>query len=104
MTSIKILYMMDIFFQPLAFKIQSAAGPSTEIFLSRLCKNISICTQEPRAGSCLKQRISLEIQIANASYVIGTINDKIIFDEVFYLYYLYFIFSHVELRVLFEET
>ena len=53
-------------FQPLAFEIQGAAGPSTEVFLSKLCKNLSICTEEPRAGSFLKQRISLAIQIANA--------------------------------------
>ena len=68
-------------FQPLAFEIQGAAGPSTEVFLSKLCKNLSICTEEPRAGSFLKQRISLAIQIANAACVLGTINDKITFDE-----------------------
>ena len=71
-------------FQPLAFEIQGAAGPSTEIVLSKLCKNLSICTEEPRAGSFLKQRISLAIQIANAACVLGTINDKIKFDEIFY--------------------
>ena len=64
-------------FQPLALKIQGAAGPSTEIFLSKFCKNLSICIEEPRAGSFLKQRISLAIQIANAACVLGTINDKI---------------------------
>ena len=72
-------------FQPLAFGIQGAAGPSTEILLSKLCKNLSICTEEPRAGSFLKQRSSLAIQIANAACVLGTINDKIAFDEIFYL-------------------
>ena len=72
-------------FQPLAFEIQGAAGPSTEVFLSELCKNLSICTEEPRAGSFLKQRISLAIQIPNAACVLGTINDKITFDEIFYL-------------------
>ena len=41
-------------FQPLAFEFQGAAGPSTEFFLSKLCKNLSICTEEPRAGSFLK--------------------------------------------------
>ena len=71
-------------FQPLAFEIQGAAGPSTR-FLSKLCKNLSICTEEPRAISFLKQRISLAIQIANAACVLGTINDKITFDEIFCL-------------------
>ena len=42
-------------FQPLAFEIQGAAGPSTETFLSKLYKNLSIRTEEPRAGSFLKQ-------------------------------------------------
>ena len=32
-------------FQPLIFEIQGAAGPSTEFFLSKLCKNLSICTE-----------------------------------------------------------
>ena len=36
-------------FQLLAFEIPGAAGPSTEIFLSKLCKNLSISTAEPRA-------------------------------------------------------
>ena len=30
-------------FQPLSFEIQGAAGPGTEIFLSKFCKNLSIC-------------------------------------------------------------
>ena len=72
-------------FQPLAFEIQGAAVPSTEIFLSKLCKNLSMCTEEPRAGSFSKQRLSLAVQIANAAYVRGTINDKITFGEIFYL-------------------
>ena len=29
-------------FQPLAFEIQGAAGPSAEFFLSKLCKNLRI--------------------------------------------------------------
>ena len=66
-------------FQPLAFEIQGAAGPSAEIFLSKLCKNLSISTEEPRTGSLRT------IQIANAACVLGTINDKIFFDEIFYL-------------------
>ena len=70
-------------FQPLAFEIQGAAGSSTQIFLSKFCKNLSICTEESRAGRFLKQRISLAIQIANAACVLGTTNDKITFDEIF---------------------
>ena len=64
------------------------------LFLSKLCKNLSICTEEPRAGSFLKQRISLAIKIANAACVLGTINDKITFDEIFLLVaFVYYIIS-----------
>ena len=34
-------------FQPLAFEIQGAAGPSTVTFFSKLCKTLRICTEEP---------------------------------------------------------
>ena len=81
-------------FQPLAFEIQVAVGPSTEIFLSKLCKNLSICTEEPRAGSFLKQRISPTVQIANAACVLGTINDKNNFRRIFlFVTLVYYIFS-----------
>ena len=81
-------------FQPLAFEIQDAAGPSTELFLSKLCMNLSICTEEPRAGSFLKQRISLAIQIANAACVLGTINDKNNFRRNFlFVTLVYYVFS-----------
>ena len=70
-------------FQPLAFEIQGAVGPSTDVFLSKLSKNLSICTEEPRAASFLKQRISLAIQIANAACVLGALNDKNNFQRNF---------------------
>ena len=42
----------------------------------------------------LKQRISLAIQIANAACVLGTINDKITFDEFFlFVTPVYYFFS-----------
>ena len=37
---------------------------------------------ERRAGSFLKHRISLEIQIAIAACVLGTVNDKTTFEEI----------------------
>ena len=63
-------------FQPLAFEIQGVAGPSTEIFLSKLCRNLSISTEEPRAGGVFKQRISLAIQVAKDACALGTVNDN----------------------------
>ena len=56
-------------FQPPAFKIQGAAGPSSEICLNKFCKNLSICAEEIRACSFFKQRISLAIQIALVYYI-----------------------------------
>ena len=70
-------------FQPLAFEIQGAAGPSTVIFFSKLCKNLSICTEEPWAGSFLNQRISLAIKIANVACVLGTKKHKITSTKFF---------------------
>ena len=57
--------------------------------------NLNSC----RAGSFLKQRISLALislalQIANAACIPGTINDKITFDEICnIIVFVYSIFS-----------
>ena len=86
--------MMDIFFNRYLLKFRARPAPAQKLFLSKFCKNLSICTEEPRAGSFLKQRISLAIQIANAACVLGTINDKITFDEFFlFVTLVYYIFS-----------
>ena len=45
--------------------------------------NYCIMNNEPRAGSFLKQRISLAIQIANSACLLGAVNDKTTFDESF---------------------
>ena len=51
-------------------------------------------TYEHRAGSMLKQRIFLVIQIAKAAGLLGTINDKTNFDDFFVCYILrYFLVS-----------
>ena len=42
-------------FQPLSVEIQKTAGLSTQTFVIKRCKNLSICTEEPRACSFLKQ-------------------------------------------------
>ena len=81
-------------FQPLAFEIHGAAGPSTEIFLSKLCKNLSIRTEESREGSFLNHKISLAIQIVNAACVLGTKNGKNNFRRNFlFVTLVYYIFS-----------
>ena len=59
--------------------------------------NISICTEEPRTGSFLKQRISLAIHVANAACVLETINDKNNFRQNFL--FVLVVYYRVELRV-----
>ncbi len=72
-------------FQPLAFEVQGSMGSSTECFIYKLCKNLSVTNDEPKAGMFLKQRISLAIQAGNAACVLGTVSDKDAFDEIYYL-------------------
>ena len=38
-----------------------------------------------RAGSFLKQRISMPLQIGNAARVLGTVSDRDAFEEIYYM-------------------
>ena len=40
---------------------------------------------DQRAGSFLKQRISMALQIGNAACVLGTMSDRDAFEEIFFL-------------------
>ena len=73
-----------MFFQPIAFEIQGAAGPSTEIFLKEFCNNLCTCS-ETCVVSFISQKVSLATHVADAACVRGTINDKITFEGIFYL-------------------
>ena len=42
-------------FKPVAFEVHGAVGPSTEIFLNKLCKNLCMCTEEPTVGIFLSR-------------------------------------------------
>ena len=53
---------MDIFFN-LAFEVQGAAASNTEICLNNICMNLFTCTEEPRVGIFLKQRISSQYRL-----------------------------------------
>ena len=44
----------------MAFEVQYATGFSSEIFLNKLCKNLSTCTEETRAGSFLSRESPLQ--------------------------------------------
>ena len=40
---------------------------------------------DQRAGSFLKQRISMALQIGNADCVLGTVSDRDAFEEIYYI-------------------
>ena len=58
-------------FQPVALEVQGSLGESCEIFITRLCKMFWRSHDDQRAGSFLKQRISMALQIGNTACVLG---------------------------------
>ena len=71
-------------FQPVALEVQGSLGESSEIF-RRLCKMLCRSRDDQRAGSFLKQRISMAFQIGNAACVLGTVSDRDAFEEIYYI-------------------
>ena len=78
-------------FQPVALEVQGPLGESSEIFITRLCKVLCRSHEDQRAGSFLKQRVAMALQIGNAACVLGTVNDRDAFEEIF--------FAHDEVNV-----
>ena len=72
-------------FQPVALEVQGFSGKSSENFITRLCKMLSRSHDDQRAGSFLKQRISMALQIGNAACVLGTVSDRDAFKENYYI-------------------
>ena len=72
-------------FQLVALEVQGSLGESSEIFITRLCKMLCRSHDDQRAGSFLKQRISITLQIRNASCVLGTVSDRGAFGEIYYI-------------------
>ena len=72
-------------FQPVALEVQGSSGESSEIFITRLCKMLCRSHDDQRAGSFLKQRISMALQIGNAASVLGTVSDRDAFEEIYYI-------------------
>ena len=67
----------------MALEVQGSIGKSNEIFISvkKLCRS----HDDKRAGSFLKQRISMALQIGNAACVLGTVSDRDAFEEIYYI-------------------
>ena len=63
-------------FQPVALEEQGSLGKSSEIFITRLCKMFCRSHDDQRAGSFLKQRISMALQIGDAACVLEEIYYK----------------------------
>ena len=63
-------------FQPMALEVQGSLGESREIFIKRLCKMLCRSHYDQRAGSFLKQRVSMALQIGNAACFLGTVSDR----------------------------
>ena len=70
----------------MALEVQGSLGESSKIFITRLCKMLCRSHDDQRAGSFLKQRFSLALQIGNAASVQGTVSDRDAFEEI----YIYF--------------
>ena len=60
-------------FQPVALELQGSLGESNGNFITRLCKLLCRSHDDQRAGSFLKQRISMALRIGNAACVLGTV-------------------------------
>ena len=63
-------------FKPMALEVQGSFGESSEIFITRLCKMLCRSHDDQRAGSFLKQRISMALQIGKVACVLGTVSDR----------------------------
>ena len=72
-------------FQPVALEVQGSLGESIESFITRLCKMLCRSHDDQRAGSFLKQRISMALQIGNAACVLGTVSDRDAFEGIYYI-------------------
>ena len=69
----------------MALEVQGSLGESSENFITQLCKMICRSHDDQRAGSFLKQRISMALQIGNAACVLGTVSDRDAFEEIYYI-------------------
>ena len=69
----------------MAKEVQGSLGEISEIYITRLCKMRDRSHDDQPAGSSLKQRISMTLQIDNAACVLGIVSDRDAFEELFYI-------------------
>ena len=58
-------------FQQVTLEVQGPLGKNSETFITRLCKMLCRSHDDQRAGSFLKQRSSMALQIGNAACILG---------------------------------
>ena len=68
--------------QPVVMEVQGSLGENSEILIVCLCK--MLCRSH-RAGSFLKQRISIALQIGTAACVLGTVSERDAFEKFYYV-------------------
>ena len=69
----------------MSLEVQGSLGGSSEISITRLYEMLCRSHDDQRAGSFLKQRISMALQIGNAACVLGTVSDRDAFEEIYYI-------------------
>ena len=72
-------------FKPLGFETFGSWGQSAVEIIGQIGRRIGEETGEPRSLSFLRQRISIEIQLGNATSVLGTFNFNKGLAEIFYV-------------------
>ena len=69
--------------QSVALEMQGFLGERSELFITCLCKMVCRSHDDQRAGSCLKQRISLALLIGNGACVLGTVSERDAFQDLY---------------------
>ena len=77
---------------------------SSEIFITRFCKMICRSHDDQQAGSFFKQRISMALQIGNATCVLGTVSDRDVCEEIYYIQFFKPVYHCSFLRICFYRS
>ena len=65
-------------------EVQGSLGERSGAFITRLCKMRCRSHNDQRAGSCLKQQISMVLQSGNPACDLGTVSDRDAFEKIYY--------------------
>ena len=85
-------------FHPVALEVQGSLGESSEIFITRLCKMLCRSNDDQRAGTFLKPRISMVLQIGNAACVLETASDICVRRNLLHIAYFLNLLYHCSFK------